>query len=603
VMPLAEKYEIIEEISSGELTRVYKARHRILDRTVLLKILHKRLVTESDIAERFKREAKIAASIVHPHVVGVYDCGEFDGQPYIAFEWIEGENLYQYIRRITSARDTLGQPGRIPLSDIMAITASLLNGLSAIHAAGVVHRDLKPENAMIDPSGVVKLTDFSLSFSGKMPRLTQHGDLVGTPGYMAPEVIAGEKPTVRSDLFAAGLIIWELLTGKNPFEAEDLFQTLQKVQEAQFPDLENLRTGIPEDLKNVIFKLIARKPENRFQSAVEAGQKLSALREYPQIEAKQSQSGLRIPSPPVVKNKVEYASKLPIVLFIFLISASIIVGGWFWTHQGTGTTPSESRTPAAKDSLLSNADTYDSLLSAQTEPEYSLSENASPVASPSVRPKEEELEAGEISSPIDSPDGDKVEAPDHNSSNETVQHDLPQDIEPPANEGSRALPVGDQADDRLQDESILGHLKFSVNPWARIYVDGDLKGDSPLGFAVETSPGDHAVVLDNPYFPRMDFKYSVTAAETLQVEINLFDHVGAVSFDIQPWGYITVDSVQMGVSPLPRPLYLEPGQHYIEVEHPNFPNYERTLMVIAGDDISLLIDLTKPFETPANRIE
>ncbi|MBC8278801.1 MAG: serine/threonine protein kinase [FCB group bacterium] len=602
-MPLAEKYEIIEEISSGELTRVYKARHRILDRTVLLKILHKRLVTESDIAERFKREAKIAASIDHPHVAGVYDCGEFDGQPYIAFEWIEGENLYQYIRRISSAKDTLGQPGRIPLSDIMTITASLLNGLSAIHAAGVVHRDLKPENAMIDRSGVVKLTDFSLSFSGKMPRLTQHGDLVGTPGYMAPEVIAGEKPTVKSDLFAAGLIIWELLTGKNPFEAEDLFQTLQKVQEAKFPDLDNLRTGIPEDLKNVIFKLVARRSEDRFQSAAEAGQRLSALRDYPQIEAKRSQSGLRIPAAPVVQNKVEYASKLPIVLFIFLISASIIVGGWFWIHQGTGTDPPENSPPVMKDSLLSDTDTYDSLLAVNSEPEIFQGENALPVKSSSNRSAEKVIETGTNSPPDNPPEGDPAEVPDRSSPKESVQHDSPQDKESPASEGSLPLSGGDLIDDRQQVESVLGYLKFSVNPWARIYVDGGLKGDSPLGFAVEASQGEHAVVLDNPYFPRMDFEYTVTGGETLQVEINLFDHIGAVSFDIQPWGYIAVDSVQMGVSPLPLPLYLQPGLHYIKVEHPNFPNYERTLMVLAGDDISLLIDLTKPFESPANKIE
>ena len=594
-MPLAEKYEIIEEISSGELTRVYRARHRILDRVVLLKILHKRLVAESDIAERFKREAKIAASIDHPHVVRVYDCGEFDRQPYIAFEWIEGENLYQYIRRITSAKDTLGQPGRIPLSDVMTITASLLNGLSAIHAAGVVHRDLKPENAMIDLSGVVKLTDFSLSFSGKMPRLTQHGDLVGTPGYMAPEVVAGEKPAVRSDLFATGLIIWELLTGKNPFEAEDLFQTLQKVQEAQFPNLDILRTGIPEDLKNVIYKLVAKSPEDRFHSAAEAGQRLITLSDYPHIELKRSQSGLRIPAPPLVKNKIEYASKLPVVLFIFLIIASIIVGGWFWTHQGAGVKPPRRNNPqTAEDSTLSVADSRDSLLTADAEPEISPNDVVQPVESSPERSAGNVKASGTNPSLNDSPEGNKEEAPDQSPPDESVSADLPRDLE---------TPPGDPINDSLQDASAPGYLRFSVNPWARIYVDGDLKGDSPLGFVVEAFSGMHAIVLDNPYFPRMDFEYTVTALETLQVEINLFDYAGAVSFDIQPWGYISVDSVQMGVSPLPRPLYLKPGQHYIEVEHPNFPKYQRTLMVLAGDDISLLVDLTNPFETPAIRIE
>ena len=587
---LEEKYEIIEEIATGELTRVYKARHRILDRIVLLKVLHKRLITESDIAERFKREAKIAASIDHAHIVRVYDCGEIGGQPYIAFEWIEGENLYEYIGRITGTKDALGQPGRIPLSDIITITASLLKGLSAIHSAGVVHRDLKPENVMIDRTGVVKLTDFSLSFSGKMPRLTQHGDLIGTPGYMAPEVVAGEKPTIKSDIFAAGLIIWELLTGVNPFESEDLFQTLQKVQEADFPDLDHLRSGIPDDFKSVIFKMVARKPHDRFNSVNETIERITTLREYPRVLSKRAESGLRIPAPPVVKNKVEYANKLPIILFIMLISASIFIAGWFWTHQGASVVPQLNSSPAVEDSSYSDIGAYDSLLTSTSQSEPAINIRNDPEQSEPVSKKD-----------IDS---QPVQPADNEEESQTAL----QKEDSPGNEGDDGAAEApaetadyNPAQNILQDES--GFITFSINPWARIYIDGELKGDSPLGYAIDLTPGIHSVVLDNPYFPRLDFQYTITSQETLGVEVNLFDHIGAVSFDIQPWGYITVDSVQMGVSPLPHPLYLKPGQHYLIVEHPNFSNYERTLMVLPGDDISLLIDLTKPIEAPVNEIK
>lgn len=589
MISMSDKYSGAAEISSGQLTKLVKARHKILDRQVLLKILHRYLIEDEDITIRFKREAKIAASIDHPNVVKVYDCGELDDLPYIAMEWIEGENLYQYISKFRGKRE-------IPVAEALTIIAAALRGLAAIHKCGVIHRDLKPDNVMINEEGEIKLTDFSLAFSGKMSRITKHGDLVGSPAYIAPEVIAGEEPSPKSDLFAAGLILWELLTGENPFETDDIFQTLQRVQETKLPDIDEIRPGLSEQLKRILYTLLTRSPDERPASAEEAFVEITALPEYPKEAARHSLSKLRIPTPLPLR-KEGSAKKLPIALFSALIALAMGIAIWFWLHQGPSADSSETEftvidsTQAAAADIREQFTTSDTISSiAKVDSAFALEEaTESPVSAdlqliesrPTTTPPVEEMQISPESKDVTETENESQIALNEDL---TVNDELiPETVDHPVDETSL--------------------VDFNITPWARIYIDGQFKGDSPLGYPLEVDCGEHWLVLDNPYFPRLEFYFSVAAAETLRLEKNLFDYIGQVKFDVQPWGYITIDSTQLGTSPLPRPIYLSPGDYFITIEHPNFPRYERNLMVRAGEKISLVVDLSKPIEIPAQVLD
>ena len=581
---LLDKFEIIEEIQSGEFAIVYKARHRILDRIVLLKVLHQRLLRDPEVAERFKREAKIAASVEHTHIVRVYDCGVLDDRPYIAYEWVEGENLYQYLKRQTTGKDADGLKKQVAFSDVLSIIASILKGLTAIHSVGVIHRDLKPENVMIDSSGVVKLTDFSLSFSGRMPRITQHGDLVGTPSYIAPEVIAGEKPTPAADIYAVGLIAWELLTGINPFECEDIFQTLQKVQEGKLPEIEDLRPGLPPGFLELIEEMMARNPDQRIESAEKALWKLVNLDEYPKEITQRSRSGIRAPSLPRVKRKSSVLSFVPVLVFFIVIIAAVSIAGWFWTHQGMSLS-SKKHIGEINPGTLKNSEAVRSI------------ESDSTTYSAPGKNQKKDLTTAEKTSTPGSTLGDE---PSDYQGKSSKENDSAGDKRAAKDVSVKPFPSGaGTTDGRIpapSDKVVTqgpAFFDFTINPWARIYIDGALKGESPLGYIVKVEAGEHRILLDNPYFPLIDLTYSVTPNDTLKVNVNLFNHVGVLIFEILPWGYVKVDSVQVGVSPLPKPIYLKPGEHYVEVEHPNFKSFDRVLKVLPGDTISLVVDLSQ----------
>ena len=586
---MSDKYISGAEISSGQLTKLIKARHKILDRPVLLKILHKHLVSDEDITVRFKREAKIAASIDHPNVVKVYDCGEMDGSPYIAMEWIEGQNLYQYISQFKGKRE-------IPAAEALIIIAAILKGLTAIHQAGVIHRDLKPDNVMIDYDGDVKLTDFSLAFSGKMSRITKHGDLVGSPAYIAPEVIAGEEPSSKSDLFAAGLILWELLTGENPFETDDIFQTLQRVQETKLPDLDQIRPGLSEQLKQILFTLLARNPEERPASAEVAFTEITALPEYPEETTRHSPSRLRIPTPPPQK-KTGSANKTTIAIFAAMMALTAIAAIWFWLHQKPAADSQEVKYAAMDSIQNARSDTSGRFITpdaASFTPDTLSASTTEEKTAPPIDLEPAATETHTTSAPIK-----EDERPSSESEDEAKTEDEPYIYSREDLSGNEE-PFLEEVVQPVQGTSL---VDLTINPWARIYIDGQFKGDSPLGYPLEVDSGEHWLVLDNPYFPRLEFYFTTAADETLRLKKNLFNYVGQLKFDIQPWGYITIDSAQLGTSPLPRPIYLTPGEYFIIIEHPNFTRYERNLMVRGGEKISLVVDLSRPTEIPAQTLE
>jgi eukaryotic-like serine/threonine-protein kinase len=203
-------------------------------------------------------------------VVRTYDLGEVNGMYYLTMEYVEGTSLKQLI----------GARGPLPVSVTLAIGKQLCRALEVAHEQGVIHRDIKPQNIAVEPSGVLKVMDFGiarLAIRSKDQGLTQEGVSIGTPEYMSPEQLSGMELDVRSDLYSAGIVLFECLTARLPFEGETMYTVIAKQLDEPPPDPRTLKPDIPEPLAGVILKAMAKRPADRYQSALELHDALAAI--------------------------------------------------------------------------------------------------------------------------------------------------------------------------------------------------------------------------------------------------------------------------------------------------------------------------------------
>src|SRR3989442_9553945 len=208
---LAERYELEELVGSGGMSSVYRAHDRVLDRKVALKLLHQRLTSEQEYVERFGREARMVAGLLHQNIVTVIDRGEDDGRPFIVFEFVAGENLKQLIDR----------EGPLPVDRVLELGIQIARGLAFAHANGYVHRDVKPQNVLLNGDGEAKVTDFGIARSLDVKHgVTQTGTVLGTSDYIAPEQAQGHQVDEHTDVYSLGIVLYELLAGKPPYTGE-----------------------------------------------------------------------------------------------------------------------------------------------------------------------------------------------------------------------------------------------------------------------------------------------------------------------------------------------------------------------------------------------
>lgn len=270
-------YRILGEAGRGGMGVVYRALDTRLDRTVALKAVSPLLGRNDEQRRRLRREAKVAASLNHPAIAAVYALEEFDDGLFIAGEYVEGENL----------RSRIDQ-GPLPLPELLRVAAQVCGGLSAAHSSGVIHRDLKPENVLLDVDGNLKIVDFGLALPTLEPshsqRLTRAGTVLGTPVYMAPEQLEGQEADFRSDIFSFGVLLYELATGRHPFEGKTPLATVARILEGRpgRPDA----IGPPSALEPVLLRCLEKDPDDRFPSTDELLEQLqrleSALRGKPE---------------------------------------------------------------------------------------------------------------------------------------------------------------------------------------------------------------------------------------------------------------------------------------------------------------------------------
>jgi uncharacterized RDD family membrane protein YckC len=247
-------YEIEQELGSGAMGTVYRARDTALDRAVAVKVLRARLAGEPTVVERFVREARAAARVNHPNLTHIYFVGEESGCHFFAMEYVPGTTFEQEV----------AANGPMPLAKFVDVIVQASRGLAAAHGAGVVHRDVKPSNLMLLPDGTVKVTDFGLAKSiGGDVDASGGGMLLGTPTYMAPEQCRGRGVDARTDVYALGLTAWFLLAGRPPYQSESLGQMLQDQMNTPLPSILEARPDLPPAMDRALTSLCEKDPAKR----------------------------------------------------------------------------------------------------------------------------------------------------------------------------------------------------------------------------------------------------------------------------------------------------------------------------------------------------
>jgi eukaryotic-like serine/threonine-protein kinase len=248
-----ERYRILERIGSGGMADVFRAEDTHLGRDVAIKVLHRRFAQDQEFVERFRREAKAAAGLQHPNVVGVFDRGEHEGTYYIAMEHLPGRTLKEIVE----------QEAPLPQERAVELGIQILDAAGFAHRRGVIHRDFKSHNVIVDEEGNAKVTDFGIARRGTS-EITETGSIMGTAQYLSPEQAQGQAVTAASDLYSIGVILYEMLAGRLPFDGDSAVSVALKHLSEPPPPLSQLRPDVDPALESVVMAALAKNPAHRW---------------------------------------------------------------------------------------------------------------------------------------------------------------------------------------------------------------------------------------------------------------------------------------------------------------------------------------------------
>jgi len=275
------RYELVEKLGQGGMGAVYRARDTLLERTVAVKVISATIDQNEELRERFFREARAAGQLSHKNIITIHDLGEHEGQPYLAMEYLQGQDLL--------AR--MAAPQRMSLRRRVEIATEICEGLEFAHAHGVIHRDIKPANIFITDSGGVKILDFGLARL-VTSELTRSNMMMGTVNYMAPEQVRGERIDQRADIFSAAVVIYELLSGRRAFDSDSFAATLYKILQEVPAPLQQIDPAIPIEMVRIVDRALAKGRDERYQQMSEMLLDLAVFRQ--QLAGMDSPAGGRI---------------------------------------------------------------------------------------------------------------------------------------------------------------------------------------------------------------------------------------------------------------------------------------------------------------------
>jgi serine/threonine-protein kinase len=457
---IAARYEVRSPIGRGGMGEVYRAYDRVLEEEVALKVLRAEAVGAEDWARRFRSEIRLARKVTHANVCRIHDYGEEGSLRWLSMELVLGENLKQ----------ALARRGPLPPDEAYDVAVQAAEGLTAIHAAGIVHRDLKTLNLMVDGTGKVRVMDFGIAKPAADAATDGGvtGYILGSPEYMSPEQARGRPVDLRSDLYSLGIVIYELFTGALPFRADTPVSTLLLHLEAE-PPLDH--PALPPALRPVLARCLAKQPASRFASARELVDALDAARRGEDATPRRPRAWSR--------------AMLGFGAVLLAVAAGVaLIGQWL----------EPAATPPSAEAPLTSVET--------TLP----SPSATPLApSPSVHRVDRRANA-----PVRTPTPIPTAAPSASpvASLPVVVPNLPPTpSSTPTPSPSPARPAE-------------GHLLVLVTPWADVSIDGVPVGLTPLK-ALPLPPGPHAVLLTHPDYKPYPRRVTIRTGETFRLEVDL----------------------------------------------------------------------------------
>ncbi len=498
-------YEILETISEKGHSAVYLAIHKKLGRKTLLKVYSG---ADVNLIERFEREAKVVADLDDDSIVSIYDFGEIEGKYYISMEYVEGMNLREYLDR-----------HELTDEQIIEFAYRIARSVAVLHKKGYIHRDLKPENILVANNGKIKLTDFGIALKESLNRLTIEGGVVGTPLYMSPEQINNLPLTTSSDVFALGIIYYQMATGVHPFEAPQFGEILSNILSRRPKKISHLRPSLPQWFSELVEKLLQKKVEERFANAMEVVAAIEAHYRPQSVTNGENQY-----TSPTSKRKRRY-HYLP--LFLIIVVGIVFASQYFidFNEIVKKKPGKENRT----DSLLVKTPILSDTLTPQQNPTTATT-NTKPV--------------------VDSLTLAKADNRKPNERNEPTEKVVNQETT----------------------------LLINTWPWCRIYLNYRPLDVTPMTSPVPVKPGKYLLSLQNPQYP--SWSDSIEVLPNRQNVFNFYLDSIFYKLDLQviPWGDVYIDGKYVGTTPLSQPIYLSRENHVITIKNSFYPTWEETLV-------------------------
>ncbi|NOK38072.1 protein kinase [Corallococcus exercitus] len=635
---LAGRYQLEQELGRGGMATVFLARDLRLSRRVAVKVLHPGM--EARLTERFRQEAEVVASLQHPNVLAVHDVGEDAVRgPFLVCEWVQGENLRELARRLAP----------MPPEAVALLGWELARALEAAHARGVVHRDVKPENVLVARGGPLKLADFGIAALADGARLTSTGAVIGSLAYMAPERIDTGAWSPASDVYAVGVVLFELCAGTTPHAGEGSARLAVSVMTRDAPSLREVVPGTPAPLGALVARCLARDARDRPADGAALVQELEAvLRPWVGAPAEASRAFFLAPEASVARWREDGFQRLlnegrallaagqgaqaarclnaaltlqpgaPEVLALLrsrpmkkglvrrawdawpertkgLVAGVVLAGvlgslgtwGWRSHERAEGSSASTVATSVPPASVAGS----DSV-KAPAAPTGVVSTNTVEDSAPPP---------GLVSNPTR---GNSVDSASVASSNAAgASRSPPMAASPPARgtddtsrpRGSRqaTTEVAGQEQDlpvRVPDAQDFATLTVATRPWAEVFVDGQSRGYTPRLHELRLAPGAHRLRFDNPLCEPVEEVLEVAAGEAVSREVSLRVRDAEVTIVAPAASRVFVDGVEVGVAPLPAPVKLTHGGHLVSARDPGGNVLRQSLDAVAGTRTTVVLE-------------
>lgn len=516
-----DNFTILELISQSPTTSVYKAHQNILDRTVLLKVLHRHLLRDKELVARFSREAKACAILKSENIVQVYDLTEVEGAPAIVMEYVEGKSLEDLLQDKDVRSEGL----------MKRVAVSVLKALSYAHDRGVIHRDIKPGNILVSDDGTIKVTDFGLAAVSDAPSLTMEGSLIGTPAYMSPEQARGETVDHRTDFFSLGVTLVEVLTGEKVLAGRSYAECLSKIQSFNTQLIDRFASQCSPQVLEFLKHLLAPDKNNRFSSANGALAFLAG-----------EQSG-----PPSAATKPAESGRRGRRILIPGVIALIIVAGLLFALKQ----PAQKVVTAVADSTATRTDTA--------------------AAVPfNHRQASAELALKQVPKPA---------GKDYRQGVDSIKA-----LRPVSDTAEVALRTAPSPSNPVSDS---GYVAIHCTPWAKIFIDNEYAGTTPISGSIKIPTGDHTVTFSNPNFAPIVKQVEVSKDNLSDVDANFLKNSGYLLVSVEPWGNVYVDDQFRETTPSAQPIVVSAGTRRIRIHNPAFQDIVKTLNVKPGDTLRL----------------